>query len=503
MVPLIVIGVVVLAIIVGSIISSSFRDWMAETLTAIGLLIGSTVGSFVKKTLKIVGIYATAVFVLSLLALVFLILGIVIKSPGFTAFAFVFAILLFMIAWLPTGLILKATRVNKEISPKSLRVFISWLASIGFFAVAFPSLMTLNGIMMIALLSFVFFGASVKFNFLDQLVIPIIVIMSIVMLLKALFPEDVKIAKEYLMTQVDRSRGEMKTGTIKEYSKNMNTYAVVVSDIDRLYLFNEGQIDEIKKDIRCETVVRVNNLKERAITYDSQVFYEIQLARDNGSFVNGSKYYVEAYMIRLVPFKKLKIREGKLVIGDDINYFYGWFDYHSSSNNLDTKTNSSVSSKAITYEAPPPKTVKASSSAVKIEKKVEPPVLKVLEEVVLAKEVVLEEKPAVLQKEEKPDSLIITKIPQAINSMSNDLILAKGEHSITVNGEFGRYIQISSYSRASKLYVKSLQGSFDLLYDNGIVKHHRVNEAKFHPYTNGTRFTINSQGLAVVKMAVY
>lgn len=325
---LVVIGILVLAIIVGSIISSSFRAWMAETLTAIGLLIGSILGGFIKKTLKIVGIYAVTVFVMSLLALVFLILGVVIKSPGFTAFAFVLAITLFMIAWLPTGLILKATKVNKEVSPKSLRVFVSWLASIGFFAVAFPNIITLNSIMIIALLSFVFFGASIKFHFLDKLVIPIIIVMAIVMTLKTFFPKDFKMISEYLMTQVDRTRGEMKNGTIKEYSKNLNNYAVVVSDIDRVYLFNEGKIDEIKKDIRCETVVRVNNLKEKAITYDDQVFYEIQLARDNGSFVNGSKYYVESYMIRLVPFKKLKLREGKLVIGDDMNYFYGWFDYH-------------------------------------------------------------------------------------------------------------------------------------------------------------------------------
>jgi len=125
--------VIDLALLIGLILSSTFRQGVANLVTDITvILFGVT-----RQYALIAGV--TIIVIVSLLFL-----AIMIGSPIFSGLVFLVAIVCFFVLWLPLGVVLKIFRINNAIVPTPVKSFFSWVAFVGFMAMMTPDVFTLK-----------------------------------------------------------------------------------------------------------------------------------------------------------------------------------------------------------------------------------------------------------------------------------------------------------------------------------------------------------------------
>jgi len=112
--------VIDLALLIGLILSSTFRQGVANLVTDITvILFGVT-----RQYALIAGV--TIIVIVSLLFL-----AIMIGSPIFSGLVFLVAIVCFFVLWLPLGVVLKIFRINNAIVPTPVKSFFpGWLLSV-------------------------------------------------------------------------------------------------------------------------------------------------------------------------------------------------------------------------------------------------------------------------------------------------------------------------------------------------------------------------------------
>ena len=193
---------IVLVILIGLLIfSRDFRRWLGDTLQAIALLIAAAFPAVsawlvnaVRVIGRVIGIYSLILAGTTLFALVLIIVALIINAPAFTAFAFVLALTLVLLAWLPAGIVLKLFRINNLVIPKLLKMIIAWVAFVGFLGLMCPDIITFRSLMGAALIGFILLGVTTRINALDKIVFPLVVVMCLTVAWKHFFPEDFRSA---------------------------------------------------------------------------------------------------------------------------------------------------------------------------------------------------------------------------------------------------------------------------------------------------------------------
>lgn len=306
---LLVIGVIALvAFVIALVLSHDFRHWIGDTLTAIGLLIADAipvVGNWLRDALilvrRVISIYAFILLITAIVALVLMAIALLIHWPTGSAFLFVLAICLVILAWLPAGIILRVFRVTDAVVPCALRALIAWIAFVGWLCLMAPDVITMKSLLGAALVGFIFFGSTFKTKAIDKLVVPLVIVMCLWTAWGYFWPESFRSTTRYTESWAKRIQTKKDRGSINNETDAATTYGQALKDITVLYnLVNDSILNDAMVDtLKIGTIVKIVSHKQEIKVIDGQGFIQIQLANLKGSFVRGQKYWVEAEFVQL------------------------------------------------------------------------------------------------------------------------------------------------------------------------------------------------------------
>jgi len=310
MVIIIVLAVLILVGLAALVFSRSFREFISDELNALGLLLQAYWPTFmgwlggIWATIRsIVGVYALVVATVALVTFTLTILALIIGVPWFTGLVFLLSISLILLAWMPIGVITKL--FGRGFVPKSLKVFIAWMAFIGFIGLAAPSVLSFKVIIGAALIAFIMLGVTAKINVLDRIIFPLVILMVAVLAWKHYFPESYRSSIRYAESWGQRIEADKDRGSLTNEAQAATTYGVILKDVEVLYEFDSINFTEVAIKLTRGQNVRIVNRRKEIVIYDGQGFVQIQLPKTNGSFVNGKRFWIEAEFIQIAAPREL------------------------------------------------------------------------------------------------------------------------------------------------------------------------------------------------------
>lgn len=305
MIPSWIIALVVIAFLVAVLFSADFRQYLSEQLAGIWALLATyapIVGRFLRRTITIYGL-----FVLLSAVLIFVLTGLSlwIGSPIFTGICFLFSIILMIIAWLPAGVILRLFRVNSAVLPPTIRSLVAYTAFIGFIGLVFPEVFSLKVILGIALVGFISIGLSSKFQFLDKVAWPAVMIVCAVVIWNMASPNTYRSATRYWSSLLNRSAASGDRSSIRNNTVAGVTYGRIKANSDVAYFASLQEdtiasLSEVSVNLKKDSIVKIVNHKKEVMNYDGECFVEIQLRNSHGRFVGGKKVWIEADRVQIL-----------------------------------------------------------------------------------------------------------------------------------------------------------------------------------------------------------
>lgn len=303
--------IMVIIVLLLTIFSASFRDRMDRQLRAIGALLRhffpivfNGIASFLGFVIRMVGIYITIIFITVFIAIALMTTAVLIGSPGLTLTAFVFSLSIIVLAWLPTGLVVKLFKLRRrgeKVVPIWLKNWIASLAFIGFVAAIFPEVITFKVLMGAFLVGFIFAAGTSKINVVDKIIIPLTTLMIAILIWNDVNHEGFRSSVRYVSSWTKVFNTTKDRGSLKNESEAATTYAITVKDVAVLYDINEETTEMELVDIALEkgSVTRLVSHKDEVVIMDGQGFVQIQLRNEKGTFVQGKKFWIEAEFVEV------------------------------------------------------------------------------------------------------------------------------------------------------------------------------------------------------------
>jgi len=303
--------IVVIIVLLLTIFSASFRDRMDRQLRAIGALLRhflpivfNGIASFFGFVIRVVGIYIAIIFITVFIAIALMTTAVLIGSPGLTLTAFVFSLSIIVLAWLPTGLVVKLFKLRRrgeKVVPIWLKNWIASLAFIGFVAAIFPEVITFKVLMGAFLVGFIFAAGTSKINVVDKIIIPLTTLMIAILIWNDVNHEGFRSSVRYVSSWTKVFNTTKDRGSLKNESEAATTYAITVKDVAVLYDINEETTEMELVDIALEkgAVTRLVSHKDEVVIIDGQGFVQIQLRNEKGTFVKGKKFWIEAEFVEV------------------------------------------------------------------------------------------------------------------------------------------------------------------------------------------------------------
>lgn len=303
MIPIILVLVVV-AIIIGLILSPAFRTGIAHAATNIVVIVFGVTRA-----------YAKYVAIMLAVMLVFMAWALVLGNPIVSGIAFLLSIILFFIAWLPLGAVLKLFNVNNQIVPPAVRSFFAWLAFVGFMAMMTPEVFTLKTTLIASLVAVFLSALTSKFNFLEKIIMPLVLIMCFVGAWKVIAPDSFRATERHrraigdvFTTANDRSAFRKETSAASTFAKMLMSTPVVY----QAAINQDGGIQQLKEvpiSLAKGSIVLILNHKADVQIYHGQSFAYVMLPDAQGKYVNGDCYWVESNLLEIGPLSELLPKE--------------------------------------------------------------------------------------------------------------------------------------------------------------------------------------------------
>lgn len=311
-----VIGLIVVVALL--IFNGDFRRFMSRQLRAAGrLILDWSPTAFVLLTRvyhflrRVVRIYSrTAITILFAIAIL-VVIGLFIPSPALKAFAFLLAAGLFWAIWMPLGILLKIFRINGQIFPVWIKTFVSWICFLGFVGVIFPEISSSIIVILGALLLWGFFsGLSAKYDFLNKVAPWLVMVMLFFVAWQYVSPDSLRGTKRFASAHVSALITSMDRNSLVTEADARVTYGHLLKDVKVAYkahLKNDtiSFMEDIPVFLKKDSVFLVINHKKESYSFEGQSFVEIKLPRSNGSYVTGTKTWIDADLIKIGPRKEI------------------------------------------------------------------------------------------------------------------------------------------------------------------------------------------------------
>lgn len=303
MLPIVIILVVV-AIIVGLILSPAFRTGIANAATNIVVIVFGVARA-----------YAKYVAIMLAVMLVFMTWALVLGDPIVSGIAFLLSIILFFIAWLPLGAVLKIFNVNNNIVPPAVRSFFAWLAFVGFMAMMTPEVFTLKTALIASLVAIFLLALTSKFNLLEKVIMPLVLIMCFIGAWKIIAPDSFRATERHRQaiggvytTANDRAAFRKETSAASTFAKTIMSTPVVY----QAAINGDGEIKQLKEvfiPLPQSSIVLILNHKAEVKMYRGQSFAYVMLPDAQGKYVNGDCYWVESNLLEIGPLSEFLPKE--------------------------------------------------------------------------------------------------------------------------------------------------------------------------------------------------
>jgi len=300
--------VIDLALLIGLILSSTFRQGVANLVTDITvILFGVT-----RQYALIAGV--TIIVIVSLLFL-----AIMIGSPIFSGLVFLVAIVCFFVLWLPLGVVLKIFRINNAIVPTPVKSFFSWVAFVGFMAMMTPDVFTLKTTLVASLVAIFILMLTSRFN---KLVLLLVIIMCFFSAWKLIAPDSFRAVDRHRLAISSLFTTANDRAALRKEAKASSTFGRLIKDVRVVYLRNGSQLAEIPVSLPKGTIVLLCDQKRGASIFQGQSFVEVRLPNNYGSYVNSQCYWLESNLLEIGTMASLtpaeKSSEERHVLRDTI-----------------------------------------------------------------------------------------------------------------------------------------------------------------------------------------
>lgn len=302
--------IILVLVFVGLVIfHGGFRTWIGAQLNSvwtIAQLIAPDLGRFLRVTLTA---YGVIILITSVLVYILMLIALFVGSPVLTAICAISAICLGILIWLPVGLIMRLFGVNEAVLPPSVRAMVSYAAFFAFVAFAFPEIMTFKLLLGIALVGFISMGLSTKFDFLGKIAWPVVLLICGIIGWNYFFPENFRATTRHLNSLSNATNAFQDRNSIKNNTWASTTYGKLRKNVTEVYKANFNydtiaSLDYVPVKLEEGLIVKLVSQKHEVQNFDGAGFIEIQLARNNGSFVDGNKYWIEADLVDNIGTRK-------------------------------------------------------------------------------------------------------------------------------------------------------------------------------------------------------
>jgi hypothetical protein len=243
--------------------------------------------------------------------ILFLLIPIVLIAMGpiiFTGVAFVLAIILFTVAYAPIG-ITKALFGHEPV-PRIVKLIVGWLAVAGWVGMMYP---TATNWVVVLILLFVGIITTVfsKTNIIEKVIVPVVIILTVSAGIREVFPDTYRASTRWMTSNgkmgvayVDRQSLMSEGTTSSNFAKPIKD--IFLYKIDKMRITNTGII--WSKD----SILRVLSPKDTGITVNGLLFIKVQIPDENGSYIDGPEYWVEADLIDIASRRSLLSKSEEL-----------------------------------------------------------------------------------------------------------------------------------------------------------------------------------------------
>jgi len=299
---------IVVALVIGLIVSSTFRQGVANLIADITvILFGVT-----RQYALIAGV--TIIVMANLLFL-----AIMIGSPIFSGLVFLVAIFCFFVLWLPLGVVLKIFRINNAVVPPSVKSFFSWVAFAGFMAMMTPDVFTLKTTLVASLVAIFIAMLTSRFN---KLVLLLVIIMCFFSAWKLIAPDSFRAVDRHRLAISSLFTTANDRAALRKEAKAASTFGRLIKDVRVVYLRNGSQLAEIPVSLPKGTIVLLCDQKKGVSIFQGQSFVEVRLPNNYGSYVNSPCYWLESNLLEIGTMASLtpaeKSSEERHVLRDTI-----------------------------------------------------------------------------------------------------------------------------------------------------------------------------------------
>ncbi len=269
------------------------------------LMLSSDFKSYVIRKLRTISAYLPVVFGIAIALMLLIILGAFIPWPIFKAITFLFLVAMTLGIWFPFGLLLRIFRINSAVFPVWIKAFVAWICFIAFLGIIFPSLMSKPIVIFGALILWGFFsGLSSKFDVLNRVTPYIVIILLIWVSWKYVAPNSFRATARFFQARSELLYTKADRNSIETEANAKATYGHLLKDVNVAYkvTLNDEKISTITDMpifLKRNSVFLVVNHQKENYAYDGQSFLEIKLPNSNGSYVTGTKIWIDADLIEV------------------------------------------------------------------------------------------------------------------------------------------------------------------------------------------------------------
>lgn len=262
--------------------------------------------------------YIIALAHVLVIGIILALIGISVPSETVSALMMLVVIALFLLSWIPAGLANTALNPNSnDVFPITIRRIAGWLAFLGWLGFIRNEWLTFWFVIVGIFLFFIFATFSyeksngiVSHKKSDGIVVTFVVIMTLWTVWIWASPDTNRAFNRYFGSTRDVTVTRADEQSLRNEGSAAVTYAKPNRDVKVIYavtiLKNEEGEEYIYKmfdtlvSLTRQSVLRVYNHKDKIMTYQNQGFVKIQLKKDNGSFVDGKQYWIEADYLGII-----------------------------------------------------------------------------------------------------------------------------------------------------------------------------------------------------------
>lgn len=249
--------------------------------------------------------YIIALATALIIATPLLLIGILVPDRTVSSLALLFVIIIFLLSWIPAGLINAALNpASNDIFPVTIRRIAGWLAFLGWLGVIHNDWLT-YWFVIIGIFLFFIFAAFRPGKNSDGLVVTFVAIMTIWTIWVWAEPDSNRAFNRFVGSYVGLTVTGADRQSLRNEASSKATYARLLKNVKVAYeaeLNDEDVITEMRDvsiSLDQDDMFLIVSQKKKAYPFDGQSFVQIKVPKSNGSFIGGYKIWIDADLVMI------------------------------------------------------------------------------------------------------------------------------------------------------------------------------------------------------------